>query len=1165
MAFNRKAHLIANTEAIKIAFELEKTKREATTRERLILKGFSGFGGIKCVLFPIDKPENWMGPDEDLYPHVKDLITTIKDQTDEKRFKEYYESLKNSVLTSFYTPAEITGVIATQLKNAGIVTENFLDPSAGTGQFLDSFLTHNNPYSNSYAYEKDLLTGLVLKGLHPASDVRVESYSEVGARWNNKFDVISSNIPFGDFNVFDAGFVNSKDKIKQLSCRAIHNYFFIKSVDLLQNGGVLAFITTESFMNSSSHENIRQYLIKNCNLLSATRLPSNLFTDYAGTSAGSDLVVLQKFNGKTSLSSEEKKFVKSDELDGISMNSYFQDMKHVVHTKGGISTDQYGKPAFVFEHENGTHGIATDLNGLLDKDLWRFNAPLFQMNQQSRGVADKTVFTFGDLFSQPKAPEPLIFTDYDPLVHYLGCLVMFHDKVCYIKDIDSRENKAIVEIRETSDTQKHAIADFIGLREDYFRLFDYEFLNREENPQLRNNLNLSYDHFVQDHGNLNHKSNRAFIIWDHRGKELLSLERITGEQQFVKADIFSTPVAFQKVDKKDFTPLDALLSTLNVYGHFNMEYVCKVTARTEEEISGALSDKIIYNPLNGTYETREKFISGNVVEKINNISDFLSAHPKDEKAAYVLAQLQEARPEKIAYELLDFNLGERWIPDTIYSDFASDLFNSYVTVNYSSAVDKFGIQCSSRNFNITEKYAVQTESRLYNGLHLLEYALENTTPDITKTITDAEGKEYKVKDDVAIQQATAKIDLIRGEFLTWLSSQDEAFKTALADRYNDMFNCYVVPKYDGTHQTFPGLHLENMNIPELYDSQKSGIWMNLQNEGGINRPRGGHGQTLVMVISSYEMKRLGIASKPMIIGLKANVHEIADTYKKVYPDAKVLYPGKEDFSTENRTRFLHDIKNNNWDCIILSHQQFEAIPQDPDIQKSIITDEIRNIELDLDTLTGGNTSKALLKGLEKRKENLIAELSLLELKINEKRDDVPNFKEMGIDHLFVDESHNFKNLMFTTRHVRVAGLGNSTGSQKATNLLFAIRTIQGEKQKDLCTTFLSGTPISNSLTELYLLFKYLTPRELERQNIVNFDAWAAVFTRKTIDFEFSVTNQIIQKERFRHFIKVPELSVFYNRITDYRTADMIGIDHPGWKKYWLIFHLPPIKRTLQND
>lgn len=415
----------------------------------------------------------------------------------------------------------------------------------------------------------------------------------------------------------------------------------------------------------------------------------------------------------------------------------------------------------------------------------------------------------------------------------------------------------------------------------------------------------------------------------------------------------------------------------------------------------------------------------------------------------------------------------------------------------------------------------------------------------------------KVRDTEAIQLANSKIDEIRNGFSEWLKEQSPEFKQRLTDMYNRKFNNSVKPKYDGSMQSFPDLDLKALGIPDLYGSQKDAIWMTKINGGGIIDHEVGGGKTLIMCAAAYEMKRLGLANKPMIIGLKANIHEIAQTFKTAYPNARVLYPGKEDFTPENRVRIMREMQNNDWDAIILSHEQFGMIPQSPEIQKQILQQELDSVEENLEVLTqqGEDVSNGMLKGVEKRKANLEAKIKALTFDIENRKDDVVDFKLMGIDHLLVDESHKFKNLMFTTRHDRVAGLGNSEGSQRALNMLFALRTIQERTGKDLGATFLSGTTISNSLTELYLLFKYLRPKKLERQGINTFDAWAAVFAKKSIDYEFSVTNEIIQKERFRYFIKVPELAAMYNEITDFRTAEDIGIDRP--KKNEILHNIPP--------
>ena len=679
---------------------------------------------------------------------------------------------------------------------------------------------------------------------------------------------------------------------------------------------------------------------------------------------------------------------------------------------------------------------------------------------------------------------------------------------------------------------------YIEIRESYHRLYDYEATNHAEDKEEREKLNRLYDAYVARWGELNKKANTDVIKMDATGREMLFLERSI-DGHFVKADIFDHPTAFSSAELSIASdPLEALGASLNKYGSVELAFMASLLPEMEDnDIISALEGRIYFNPEAGGYEVADKFISGNVIEKADRLASWLLDHPDHEEGKQSLAALMAARPTPIPFADLDFNLGERWIPAAVYGEFASDFFGTDIRVAYHANMDEYTITCDRKNGNIWHKYAVQGEFRRYDGLHLLKHALHNTIPDINKSkeIIDpssGETKSIKVRDGEKIQQANNKIEEIRQAFVDWLTRRPETFKEQLTDRYNELFNCFVRPNFDGAHQSFPDLDLKRLGIPDLYKSQKDAVWMLKTNGGGICDHEVGAGKTLIMCTAAYEMKRLGLANKPMIIGLKANVFDIADTFRKAYPNARILYPGKDDFTKQNRQRIFADIKNNDWDCIILTHEQFGMIPQALEIQQAILQKEMDSVEENLNVLRkeGKDISRGMLKGLEKRKQTLEAKLHDIQDSISERKDDAVDFKMMGIDHLFVDESHQFKNLIFNTRHDRVSGLGNPDGSQRALNLLFAIRTIQERSGKDLGATFLSGTTISNSLTELYLLFKYLRPQALEKQGINSFDAWAAVFAQKSTDYEFSITNEIIQKERFRTFIKVPELAAFYAEV-----------------------------------
>ena len=1364
---------------------LDKEHRAATPEEREIISRYCGFGGLKCILNPassLTDAVDWAKSDLELFPMTVELHRLIRDNSkDDAEYKRYIDSLKSSVLTAFYTPKEVTDTIASVLKEYNITPSKVLEPSAGMGAFISS-VKEQAPQADVMAFEKDLLTGKLLSYLYPDEKIRVEGFEKIEKPFNGSFDLAISNIPFGDVAVFDPAFETGGNPAYKSAQRAVHNYFFLKGLDTVRDGGIVAFLTSQGVMNSQHNEAIRFEMLKGAHLVSAVRLPNNLFTENANTEVGSDLIILQKDTRKEGLSEDEKLFAETGTLHGVATNRYF--IRHedqIVHTKAKLDTDPYGKPAMVYEHEGGVQGIAEQLRKVLDQNLHfnlimrlysgsirdaslREQAETVRQGPQEVGIKmqevsqssvpadakpemEAPVMTLFDLFGiaaedqrqaqpkpvkrkQPKSngkstaakpkkaatPSPNLFSrsnvvqntpatnaassaqpetmtveearqeavyaslDWDENPPINGFYEMMMDlgaegrarlrrmareekaaqpdlfatqeqtvteqsahaetipvypiedgfKVELQRRIDEverqmQEEEAALSPEELERKRKEEMqprpftgimeahlkdgslvrvntagvryqigvlkdvtrygatfqpldlqgyqkekADlYIQIRNSYERLYAYESEYREEHKLHRENLNTHYDEFVMRYGNLNARQNAGMILMDAAGRDILSLER--GENGlFVKADIFDHPVSFSGEELAGVeTPEDALTASLNKYGGVNMVYMCGLCGNSEAEMTEALKGRIYYNPMEDCYEIKDRFIAGNVVSKAERVSRWVqenkegeTAHPMLSAAEESLEALQKSVPEPILFDELDFNFGERWIPTGIYSSYMSYLYGTDIKIAYVDSVDEFTVSCGYKNVKIYDQFAVKGYYKRYDGMNLLKHALHNTVPDIYKSIgKDDHGNDIKVRDSEAIQLANAKIDEIRSGFTEWLEAQSPEFKQRLADMYNRKFNCYVRPKYDGSHQTFPDIDLKALGkrygINEVYPSQKDCVWMLKQNGGGICDHEVGTGKTLIMCMAAHEMKRLGLVHKPMIIGLKANVAEIAECYRTAYPNARILYASEKDFAAANRIRFFNNIKNNDYDCVIMSHDQFGKIPQSPEMQQKILQAELDTVEENLEVLKkqGKDVSRGMLKGLEVRKHNLSAKLQGIAYAIEHRTDDVADFGQMGIDHIFVDESHQFKNLMFNTRHSRVAGLGNQEGSQKALNMLYAIRTIQERTGKDFGATFLSGTTISNSLTELYLLFKYLRPKELERQDIRCFDAWAAIFAKKTTDFEFNVTNNIVQKERFRYFIKVPELAMFYNEITDYRTAEDVGVDRP--QKNEILHNIPP--------
>ena len=1582
MAYNRKQRLNDNIKAIETAFILDREQRTPTARERLLLERYCGFGGLKCILNPareLADAVHWAKSDLELFTPTVELHRLIRENSkNESEYKQLMDSLKQSVLTAFYTPSAVTEALTDVLKEHQIIPEKVLEPSAGIGAFVDSVLD-NNPKADIMAFEKDLLTGKILRHLHPEQKVRIEGFEKIEKPFNDYFDLAISNIPFGDVAVFDPSYTAMKG-MRALVTRRIHNYFFVKALDTVRDGGLVAFITSQGVLNAKNNSAARFMMLYHADLVSAIRLPNNLFTENANTEVGSDLIILQKNTQKESLRGDDNLLdtVYNDE-NRIPTNNYFlEHPERIIHTTAKLDTDPFGKPAMIYTHEDGVEGIAEELRKMLNEDFgrnfhlsrylgeeqttswnevergqkqgqpapgYRESAPATEQNplwnkgerwqevgqtklgqpelgqpeprqseqvqseqgltklEQSEQGAEQGQIEHG--YSEPasatghttswneverwpeqsqsgqtklghsktKQPEPGLeqgqskprqsesvpptgqshqqppvqMTLFDlwgmeednrlkghatkkktaasvgaaatgsaaakkmprkkasPLVKNVNPTfevgtkpvekeakpllaeakghetaqkrkTVTRDEVelehktaprdaVELEQIMARGNETVHmhetqlehvmvkgqevarenevapgyettqgnktaqeakpilpgdepyasisweenppingfyemmmtmapedrvllrqkaelhrqeqlkalgvedtlepkfkppmepievlkvqighgqskgnEAKEDSKTQstlketnhereqqkeqerkreeqarkkedamkprpfdeklesfhregsmvldsarnigvlkdltkygatfmpldlnmeqKEKAVLYIALRDAYQKLYTYEAEEQTENKQMRESLNVYYDAFFIRFGNLNAKQNVKFILMDASGRDMLSLERVENGQ-FTKSDIFDHPVSFSldEVSHVD-SPEEALTASLNKFGRIDLPYMTELSDMPEQELTETLKGRIYYNPLIDGYEIADRFIAGNVIEKAERIEEWLKENPDHAIVRESLEALKASIPEPIAFEDLDFNFGERWIPTGVYSAYMSHLFNTQVSIVYSDSMDEYSAKCSMKTMAITDEYMVKGYYRHYDGMSLLKHALHNTCPDMMKSIgEDEHGNDIKVRDSEGIQLANAKIDEIRNGFTEWLEEQSDSFKERLTTMYNRKFNCFVRPKYDGSHQTFPGLDLKALGgkygVKSVYPSQKDCVWMLLQNGGGICDHEVGTGKTLIMCMAAHEMKRLGMAHKPMIIGLKANVAEIAATYQTAYPHARILYASEKDFSTKNRVSFFNNIKNNDYDCVIMSHDQFGKIPQSPELQRQILQAELDTVEENLKVIRtqGKDVSRGMLKGLEKRKQNLEVKLQKIAYSIEQRTDDVVDFRMMGIDHLFVDESHQFKNLMFNTRHDRVAGLGNSEGSQKALNMLFAIRTIQERTGRDLGATFLSGTTISNSLTELYLLFKYLRPKELERQDIRCFDAWAAIFAKKTTDFEFNVTNNIVQKERFRYFIKVPELAAFYNEITDYRTAEAVGVDRP--QKNEILHNIPP--------
>ena len=1054
MAFNRKQRLRDNIEAIRTAFTLEREQRAATAEERAILRKYCGFGGLKCILNPareLTDAVHWAKSDLELFAPTVELHRLIRENSrDDMEYKRFVDSLKASVLTAFYTPKEITDTIADVLADYSVRPSRVLEPSAGVGVFVDAVLRHN-PDADVMAFEKDLLTGTILRQLHPDKKMRIDGFEKIEKPFNDYFDLAVSNIPFGDIAVFDAEFQKSESFGRRSSQKAIHNYFFLKGLDTVRDGGIVAFITSQGVLNSAK-TSVRNELFSQANLVSAIRLPNNLFSDNAGTEVGSDLIILQKNLHKMELSQDERLLtvIQTDTKTNLTDNAYFiHHPERIVHTTAKLDTDPYGKPAMVYLHEGKTAGIAGDLRRMLDEDChfrlamrlysgaigqarerlaveakvepqtakletvssaraeeihvdkpqtqpikekpeieprqqnhsvavqltlldlwgmpieepvkkkktakkgnttkrtvpnpkpqvtavppvetakavngnketkpentvkqsdpddiyatldWETNPPINGFYEMMMGLTperrkelrrlaaehqEKQRVGGTDVKAAPAIPEkearkqpeaqqevtPDHVTDNNASVkpatslfpefetekpkeepldlsprpfngmlephHRDGSMVLDASRnLGYLKDITPYG--ATFQPLDLTGYQKEKAMLYVSLRDSYERLYRYEAEYHDEGSAQREALNTCYDEFVMRYGNLNAKQNVKLVMMDAGGRDILSLERAE-DGKFVKADIFERPVSFSVENHANVgSPEEALSASLNKFGTVNLDYMREITDSTEEELLNALKGRVFYNPLVTGYEIKDRFIAGNVIEKAERIEAWMGDNPENGRMPEVkqaLEALKEAEPQRIAFEDLDFNFGERWIPTGVYAAYMSHLFDTDVKIAYSASMDEFSVACGYRTMKITDEFLVKGYYRNYDGMHLLKHALHNTCPDMMKSIgKDEHGNDIKVRDSEGIQLANAKIDEIRNGFSEWLEEQSPQFKERLTTMYNRKFNCFVRPKYDGSHQTFPDLNLKGLasrGIRSVYPSQMDCVWMLKQNGGGI--------------------------------------------------------------------------------------------------------------------------------------------------------------------------------------------------------------------------------------------------------------------------------------------------------------------------------------------
>ena len=740
MSYNKLKSLVANVEAIETAMKIQVQGRQATAEEKEILSRYSGFGGIKEVLnIGTDKPIG--GDMKEPIQRLQELINAYPHFTEPMRHN-VMEGIKASVLTAFYTPKFLVDAVVRQIhatfSENGLKMRSFLEPSAGIGGFLP--IAMSGTYD--YAIEKDLISGMILSLLHENTLTRTTGFEEIGEQGfeHTTFDVIASNIPFGNFRVFDAE-LWKKGGMYEQATKTIHNYFFVKAMELLNEGGLLAFITSRGIADTPGNKFVREYLVNHADLISAIRLPDMLFMQTSGIEVGSDLLIFQKHTRKAALSQREQLFLqvgreKADATGTMTeyANKLFTIPKTTLATGSRIVQNQYGKYVRKYQWQGNENAMSQYLAALLKLDFGRyFRKSLFMGDGQ--GSEDMQMSLFGSVAMKQVAKGKRAYTDGVEAWMKDGSMVLFEGQVGTIQyRKSSLYQEVAIDFVPVDEGKVNAdrAKDYFPIRKAYFELSIKEREEQKEDNGLRGELNARYDAFVAKWGCFHENDNKEFIMLDSLGVEVFTIEMQLGKD-LVKSDIMREPVAFKKIDpNKRLTPIEALASSLNFYGRVDMDYLMQSTDSAEEEIIGDLKGEIFYNPAIGEWEHKGKFLSGNVIAKCKEIGSYLSELTDREKdwTETAVKALADVTPEAIPYEELDINMGERWIDTKLYADFATELFETETSVMYFDVNDTYIVRLQSYSPVAYNTYSV----RNYDGGDLFVHALHDTVPEITKEI-----------------------------------------------------------------------------------------------------------------------------------------------------------------------------------------------------------------------------------------------------------------------------------------------------------------------------------------------------------------------------------------------------------------------------------------------
>ena len=1089
-----KARYKANVEAIRLVKKLEAEGRYATEAEQAILSKYVGWGGLANA-FDQRKSE-WAKE----FTELKELLTD-----------EEYASARGSTLNAHYTDISVIKAMYEGLKWLGFTGGRMMEPSAGVGNFVGAMPADMASQVRSWTMvELDGITGLISKYLYPNADVRIQGFEKANIP-NNFMDVAIGNVPFGNYAIAD------KSYPKKVTS-AIHNYFFAKSLDKVRPGGIVMFITSSYTMNSQD-STVRRYIMQKADLLGAIRLPDTAFKGNAGTEVVTDILILKKRAENTNYAGEDfleapYKYVSG--YRGAYINSYFDNHPEMV----------LGTPSMeggMYRGDNLTYKAFTDRGSLADQIREAFKNIQGKMDYPAKLSPEKTNFAVERAGKKTKE----------------NGLVVKEGKVY-------RNTGGELVEQTVAKGAVERIAGMLEIRDAARELQNYLQQGQSEATikKARQKLNKAYDEFVKKHGFINAQANKNAIKDDPDSFSILALENWNPEtKKATKSDIFSkNTIAPNRTVTSAKDVADGLIVSVNQTGGVDAALIAKLTGKTEDAVTRELIDsRAVFKNRDGGLETAEMYLSGNVRAKLRDAEALVSLDADYQKN---VEALKAVVPEDVGYQDIFVNPGTPWIPNSVYSDFAAHILGGRntdwrkdVVVTRNKDTGNFTVELGSKylktNASNTQKWGTSRRS----FLDLFD-AMLNSKSVVVKYKTD-DGKS--VVDQDATAAANEKVEAIQKEFQEWLW-KDEARRTELATLYNEVFNSIVTPKYNGDNLTVNGANA----MKPLRPHQRNAVQRVIASGGNtLLAHKVGAGKTYEMAAAAMKLKQLGLVKKPMFAVPKSLVAQWGNEFMDFFPTAKLLVAEASDFTASNRKVFMNRIANGDYDAVIVSYEQFERLPMSADFTRELYQEQIDSVIRAIEEAKADKGGKSLsVKDLEKKRKQLQTKIE----KLTDTAKDEGNidFEQLGVDSIFVDEAHNFKNLFYTTSMTNVSGLGNKDGSKRAFDLYTKVRYLQ-KLNGGRGIVFATATPVMNSMSEMYIMQKYLQPDLLDQLGLSTFDAWAKQFGEVVNGVEIKPSGQGYRvKQSFSRFKNMSELQLLFRNFADVLT-DIPGLKIPKMK------------------